>query len=68
MTDPAINLVPANLERGMEQVNLLAELGQEFAQSIDIEETLKRVVDRITSHMNAEAASVFLVTECAEGL
>ena len=53
------------LDRGaasaFEQLQLLAELGQELAQSIDIDQTLARAVDRIADYMNAEAASVFLV-------
>ena len=68
MTGPAVNLIASVPEREMQQVTLLAELGQEFAQSIDIKETLSLVVNRIADHMNAEAASVFLINDCADGL
>ncbi len=44
-------------------LELLAELGQEFAQSIDIGATLNHAVDRIAGYMHAEAASVFLIEE-----
>ncbi|MFK7955865.1 MAG: SpoIIE family protein phosphatase [Lysobacterales bacterium] len=44
-------------------LDVLVELGQEFAQSIDIVATLDRAVERISGYMNAEAASVFLVDE-----
>lgn len=53
--------VPLDLSGETDPLTLLAELGQEFAQSIDIDETLDRVVQRITDYMGAEAASVFLV-------
>ncbi|MDJ0657827.1 MAG: SpoIIE family protein phosphatase [Xanthomonadales bacterium] len=42
-------------------LDVLAELGQEFAQSIDIGATLNHAVNRIAEYMDAEAASVFLV-------
>jgi sigma-B regulation protein RsbU (phosphoserine phosphatase) len=40
---------------------LLAELSQAFAQSLDIEETLRSAADHIIDFLDAEAASVFLV-------
>lgn len=68
MTDAAISMIPDVSERDMQQVNLLAEVGQEFAQSIDIEETLSRVVNRIADYLNAEAASVFLINKQDDSL
>ncbi len=47
--------------RALTDLDVLVELGQEFAQSIDIEATLRRAVERISGYMNAEAASVFMV-------
>ncbi len=49
-------------------LELLAELGQEFAQSIDIDATLSHAVDRIADYMHAEAASVFLLDDQAAWL
>lgn len=44
---------------------LLIELGQEFARSIDIESTLTHAATRIAEYMDAEAASVFLLDKAA---
>ncbi|MBI4696666.1 MAG: SpoIIE family protein phosphatase [Gammaproteobacteria bacterium] len=47
-----------------EQVaNLLAEVTQGFASSLNVEETLKNAIDQIMSWMRAEAASIFLLDE-----
>lgn len=43
------------------ELAVLAELGQAFAQSLDIEETLRIAADNIIEFLEAEAASVFLV-------
>jgi len=40
---------------------LLAELSQAFAQSLDLEETLRSAADHIIEFLDAEAASVFLL-------
>jgi phosphoserine phosphatase RsbU/P len=40
---------------------VLADLSQAFAQSIDLNQTLIEAVTRIASHMQAEAASLFLL-------
>ena len=40
---------------------LLAELSQEFALSLDIEDTLRNSVNTIIRYLDAEAASVFLL-------
>ena len=47
------------LERRM--LPLLAELSQQLALSLDLEETLRLAVDRITDFMCAEAAALFLL-------
>ncbi len=44
-----------------EQLSLLAELGREFAASLDINKTLERAIDRITSHLDAEGGALFLL-------
>ena len=61
MSQPAHRVVSAT--NAQEHLALLADLGQEIAQSIDIEVTLRKTVDRIASHMKAEAASVFLLCD-----
>ncbi|MEM9532207.1 MAG: GAF domain-containing SpoIIE family protein phosphatase [Pseudomonadota bacterium] len=53
--------LPAAAGKALSELDVLVELGQELAQSIDIEATLKRAVQRIAGYMEAEAASVFLV-------
>ncbi len=66
---PAVTAVSEAISRALDEapvralsdLDLLVELGQEFAQSIDIAATLDRAVERISGYMNAEAASVFLV-------
>lgn len=40
---------------------LLAELSQAFAQSLDLDETLRSAADHIIEFLDAEAASVFLL-------
>ena len=44
-------------------VSFLADLTQEFASSLDIGETLKNAIDRFMGHLNAEAASIFLLED-----
>jgi len=45
----------------LEQLNLLADLSQNFVNSQSIDETLKLAVRQIKSYMDAEAASIFLL-------
>ena len=42
-------------------LELLAEMGQDFAASLDIGETLERALQRIAAYLDAEAASLFLL-------
>jgi len=44
-----------------EQLELLAEITQSFALSLDINETLKNALQRFMEYLNAEASSVFLL-------
>ena len=44
-----------------EHLELLAEMGQDFASSLDIGETLERGLKRIAAYLDAEAASLFLL-------
>lgn len=43
------------------EIFLLAELSQAFAQSLDIEETLRNAADHLIEFLDAEASSVFLL-------
>ncbi|MCC6709843.1 MAG: SpoIIE family protein phosphatase [Gammaproteobacteria bacterium] len=43
--------------------SFLADLTQEFASSLDIDETLKNAIDRFMVHLDAEAASIFLLED-----
>lgn len=47
---------------------MLAELTQDFASSLDIEETLQHAVDQIITHLHAEAASIFLLDDARRAL
>src|SRR5690349_14275187 len=43
------------------EIFLLAELSQAFAQSLDLEETLRHAADHVIDFLDAEASSVFLL-------
>lgn len=58
-TAPQPQAVP--LERRM--LPLLAELSQQLALSLDLEQTLREAVTRIATFMQAEAAAVFLLED-----
>ena len=47
---------------------LLAEMTQDFADSLDIEETLSRALARIAGHLGAEAGSLWLLEDGGEQL
>ena len=64
-TDTRSGLVRARDARVLTQV---ADLSQAFSQSLDIEETLKLAVERISDCMEAEAASVFLLDQAGQSL
>lgn len=51
-----------------ELAEMLAELTQDFASSLDVEETLQHAVDRIITHLHAEAASIFLLDDARRAL
>lgn len=42
---------------------MLADLIQDFASSLEVEETLQHAVERIVAHLEAEAASIFLLDD-----
>jgi len=63
MTNPAPLTKSIKSEKGdiSEQLSLLAELGREFAGSLDINTTLERAVERITTYLDAEGGALFLL-------
>jgi len=48
----------ASLEAHLE---LIAEMAEDFAGSLDVDVTLARALERITRHLDAEAGSIFLL-------
>jgi phosphoserine phosphatase RsbU/P len=44
-----------------DQLQLLADMGQDFAASMDIEDTLGKALDRITKYMNAAGGALFML-------
>jgi len=56
--------VPAVMGKAPEfAARFLADLTQDFASSLDIGETLKNAIDRFMVHLDAEAASIFLLED-----
>ena len=51
-----------------DHLELLADMGQDFAASLDIEKTLMRAIDRITRHVGAAGGALFLLDEAGETL
>lgn len=54
---------PENVHSHLE---LLADMGRDFATSLDLEATLSRAVERITDYVDAEAGALFMLSECGE--
>lgn len=46
---------------GIEEFGVLAELGHAFATTLDINQTVRQAVEQIATHMDAEAAALFLI-------
>ena len=51
-----------------DHLELLANIGQDFAASLDIDETLNRALARIAEYLGAEAASLFLLDDREQAL
>lgn len=49
-----------------EQVNLLASMAAEFANTLNVEETLLKAVERISDFLDAEGGAVFLLDEATQ--
>lgn len=56
-----LGLAPSAVHSHLE---LLAEMGRDFATNRDLEGTLKRAVNRITDYVEAEAGALFMLTPC----
>ena len=50
------------------QLDLLAEMGRDFAESLDIDATLLHAIQRITDHVQADGGALFLLDEAGETL
>jgi sigma-B regulation protein RsbU (phosphoserine phosphatase) len=62
MTDPLIDERAMSGGNELEsQAELIAEVSQGFATSLNIEETLRNAVERFMIYLDAEAASIFLL-------
>ena len=46
-----------------DHLELLAEMGQEFASSLDIKASLKRAIEHITEYVDAEGGALFLLED-----
>jgi sigma-B regulation protein RsbU (phosphoserine phosphatase) len=49
-------------------LELLADMGRDFATSLDLEATLSRAVQRITDYVDAEAGALFMLAPSGETL
>ncbi|WNK01038.1 SpoIIE family protein phosphatase [Thalassospiraceae bacterium LMO-JJ14] len=49
-------------------LELLADMGRDFATSLDLEATLARAVQRITDYVDAEAGALFMLSPSGEKL
>jgi len=60
-----LGLSPSNVHSHLE---LLADMGRDFATSQNLEATLCRAVERITGYVDAEAGALFMLTPCGKKL
>ncbi len=57
------NLLRESGEHFSDHLELLADMGLDFASSMDIEQTLLKGLERITKHVNAAAGALFLLED-----
>lgn len=60
-----MGVAPANVHSHLE---LLADMGRDFASDQELEVTLKRAVERITDYVDAEAGALFMLSPCGTKL
>lgn len=60
-----LGVAPGNVHSHLE---LLADMGRDFATSQDLEATLTRAVQRITDYVDAEAGALFMLSPCGQKL
>ena len=44
---------------------IITQMNQEFATSLDLSETLQTALEAIIKRINAQAANIFLIEDCA---
>jgi sigma-B regulation protein RsbU (phosphoserine phosphatase) len=54
--------------RTFDQLELLSEMGRDFASSLDIQGALERAVSHITDYVEAEGGALFLIDETGDTL
>lgn len=59
MIEPGLDSADAN--HTIKEIEFVASLGAEFTQSVELDETLRNTTLRVMEHLDAEAASVFLL-------
>ena len=52
----------------LSHLELLADMGRDFASNQDLEATLRRAVERITDYVDAEAGALFMLSPCGQKL
>jgi len=60
-----MGVAPAAVHNHLE---LLADMGRDFASNQELEVTLKRAVERITDYVDAEAGALFMLSPCGQEL
>ncbi len=51
-----------------DHLELLADMGEDFASSLDIEKTIAKALNRIIAHLDAEGGALFLLDDAGETL
>ncbi|MCH7957876.1 MAG: hypothetical protein IIB63_10015, partial [Proteobacteria bacterium] len=66
--NPAQIRSPGSGDRLLDHLELAAVMGQDFAASLDIEDSLRRAVEHITQYLDAAGGALFLLDESGEHL
>ena len=65
---PAQIRSPESGDRLLDHLELAAVMGQDFAASLDIEDSLRRAVEHITRYLDAAGGALFLLDESGDHL
>lgn len=68
MSAPVAGIVRGDGGSDFEQVELLAVMGRDFADSRDIDRTLRLALDRITDYLDAEGGALFVLDDAGRRL